>query len=172
MANTFELIASSTVGSGGASSIDFTSIPSTYTDLCLVVSMRTTAGGANYTGYLTFNGSSTSYSGKRLYGTGSSTASSAIGTTYAFIGEINGAGTTANTFMNASVYVPDYAGSTNKSYSIDTVFENNATTAYAQLIAGLWSNTSAITSMSLNIENETQTIAEHSTAYLYGVKNA
>ena len=30
MANTFELISSVTVGAGGAASIDFTSIPSTY----------------------------------------------------------------------------------------------------------------------------------------------
>jgi hypothetical protein len=134
--------------------------------------MRTTAGGANYTGYLTFNSSSTSYSGKRLYGTGSAAASVNAATTYAYIGEINGAGTTASTFTSTSVYIPNYAGSANKSYSIDTVFENNATTAYAQLIAGLWSNSSAITSMSLNVENATQTIAQYSTAYLFGIKSS
>jgi hypothetical protein len=42
MANTFELIASSTVGSGGAANIDFTSIPATYTDLCLKFICATT----------------------------------------------------------------------------------------------------------------------------------
>ena len=40
MANTFVLLASTTVGSGGASSIDFTSIPATYTDLVVKVSGR------------------------------------------------------------------------------------------------------------------------------------
>ena len=40
MATTFTKIASVTVGSGGASSIDFTSIPSTYTDLCVKLSTR------------------------------------------------------------------------------------------------------------------------------------
>jgi hypothetical protein len=35
MANTYEAIATVEVGSGGASTIDFTSIPSTYTDLVL-----------------------------------------------------------------------------------------------------------------------------------------
>jgi hypothetical protein len=42
MANTFTLIASSTVGSGGAASIDFTSISSTYTDLVVKLSLRNT----------------------------------------------------------------------------------------------------------------------------------
>ena len=40
MAVTFTQIASVTVGSGGAASIDFTSIPSTYTDLCIKTSIK------------------------------------------------------------------------------------------------------------------------------------
>jgi hypothetical protein len=35
MATTYEIIASVTVGSGGAANIEFTSIPATYTDLVL-----------------------------------------------------------------------------------------------------------------------------------------
>ena len=44
MANTYELIASSTVGAGGASSIDFNSIPNTYTDLLVKLSGRSSTG--------------------------------------------------------------------------------------------------------------------------------
>ena len=68
MPNTFTLIASSTVGAGGASSIDFTSIPSTYTDLCLKVSARSTATDTNVNMYVKFNGSTSGYSGRQKIG--------------------------------------------------------------------------------------------------------
>ena len=45
MANTYTLIASSTAGSGGAAYIEFTSIPNTYTDLLVMLSLRTAGGG-------------------------------------------------------------------------------------------------------------------------------
>ena len=170
MPNTFELIASSTVGAGGASSISFSSIPATYTDLSLFISMRTSQAGSNFTGSLTFNGSSTSYSGRRLYGNGATAASGTSGTTYVYIGEVNGSSTTSNTFTNINLYIPNYASSNNKSVSIDAVYETNATTAYAQLISSLWSNSSAISSISFNAEN--YTLVQYSSAYLYGVKNA
>ena len=40
MAVTHNLISTITVGSGGAASIDFTSIPQTYTDLLVKISLR------------------------------------------------------------------------------------------------------------------------------------
>lgn len=167
MANTFELIAAVTVGSGGASTIDFTSIPSTYTDLCLVSSLRS-SDGSDYCG-LKFNNSSSSFSSRQIYGTGSGAGSTtrsnndltAIQTPSSY---------TASTFSNNSIYIPNYAGSTNKSYSRDSVFENNGTNAIQTLEAGLWSSTSAINQVTL--VHPTATFVQHSTAYLYGVKNA
>jgi hypothetical protein len=44
MATTYEAIATVEVGSGGAATIAFTSIPGTYTDLKLVASTRDTNG--------------------------------------------------------------------------------------------------------------------------------
>ena len=44
---TYTLISSVTVGAGGASSIDFTSIPSTYTDLLVKISARSTLNELN-----------------------------------------------------------------------------------------------------------------------------
>ena len=69
MPSTYELIASYTVGAGGAASIDFTSIPATYTDLVLKLSSRTATGGANDV-YIQFNTDSTSanYSERQLQG--------------------------------------------------------------------------------------------------------
>ena len=168
MANTMTLIASSTVGSGGASSIDFTSIPSTYTDLCLVVSARS-AGASIDNLAIKINTSAANFTGKYLVGNGASASSAAVDIG-GQIGLVNGTATTASTFTNVTVYLPNYAGSTNKSYSADAVTENNATTAYALMIAGLWSQTAAITGIS--VYGQSANLAQYSTAYLYGVKNA
>ena len=172
MPNTFELIASSTVGAGGAASIDFTSIPSTFTDLCLKYAARSTGGTLDIVNKINFNSSTSGYSDRYLEGTGSATSSGAnvYGGAAGFAGEACGSTTTANTFSNVEIYIPNYAGSNNKSYSVDSVLENNATATRQHLIAGLWSNSSAITSLSL-VPN-VGSFAQYTTAYLYGVKNA
>ena len=65
--NTFTLIASSTVGAGGASSIDFTSIPSTFTDLCLEASLRSDKPSYGFSNFnITINGSSSTFTVKYL----------------------------------------------------------------------------------------------------------
>lgn len=165
---TFTLIASSTVGSGGAASIDFTSIPSTYTDLCLKLSLRTTKTGSGAGLFMSINGVTTNRTWRWLYGTGSVTGSGSGSDD--MIGNLTAASATANTFSNADIYIPNYAGSTNKSISVDSVDENNATAAFSNLSAVLWSNTAAITSLSFT--PEANLFAQHSTAYLYGVSNA
>jgi hypothetical protein len=173
MANTFELIASSTVGSGGAATIDFTSIPSTYTDLCLKLSIRSTVVGEYGNNRITFNGITSGYTSKLLYGLGTGSGASANNAvTNAIDYSAYGTGSTAtsSTFANGEIYIPNYAGSAYKSVSVDAVTENNATTAIAALTAGLLSNTAAITSIS--VVSGSGTFVQYSTAYLYGVKNA
>lgn len=171
MPNTFTLIASSTVGAGGAASIDFTSIPSTYTDLVIKVSARSSSTGSAIDRYATFqfNSSTTGRTFRRLYGYGS-TAGSDNGTFgYAF--SMSGTTGTASTFCNAEFYIPNYAGSNNKSMSQDGVSEqNSATVNWLDMNANLWSNTAAITS--IKFTPDTGNFAEFTTAYLYGVKNA
>jgi len=164
MANTYSLIASSTVGSGGASYIEFTSIPSTFTDLVLMCSTRHNTSGtvANYVD-ISLNGSTTSLTGIILLGTGTAAPS----TTGQYAGLDSGAGATANTFSNNSYYFPNYRSSNYKSWSVDYVAENNATEAYNGFTASLWSNTSAITSIRLT--PQTGTLVQYSTAYLYGI---
>jgi len=170
MPNTYELIASSTVGSGGAASIDFTSIPATYTDLALVLSLRSAGVNTPYA-RLRFNGSSTGYTNKRLNGDGSTAGSGSPTDAYIVLGVANTSSQTSNTFSSHSVYIPNYAGSNNKSTSSDNASENNATTAYIYLMAGLWSNSAAITSIAIT-EESAANWGQYSTAYLYGVKNA
>jgi carbon monoxide dehydrogenase subunit G len=167
MPNTFQLIASSTVGAGGASSIDFSSIPSTYTDLCVKLSVRISTTSIDMA--MDFNGVSTNRSRITLSGDGSGVSGGSASD--AFIATIDGSGQTASTFASTEIYIPNYAGSTNKSFSLDTVSENNATTAFAQLTAGLWSSTAAINQITFR-GLSAFTFVQHTTAYLYGVKNA
>jgi hypothetical protein len=169
MANTYTLIASSTVGSGGAASIDFTSIPATYTDLCLKVTARDSSTSGPYGVLISFNGSASNFSGVFLEGNGASASS---GNLARYIGTETPANYTASTFSNIEVYIPNYAGSNNKSFSADGVSENNATTAYATLNAGLWSITTAINQITLYIGNGTPLFAQYSTAYLYGISKS
>ena len=173
MANTFELIASSTVGSGGAANIDFTSIPSTYTDLCLKVSVRSSKVGSADGLAVKFNSATSTYSDKTIQGNGSTVSSFNNGVPSSvaiYADEINASTSTSSTFSNTDIYIPNYAGNAYKSVSIDGTRENNATSADAQLTAALWSNTAAITSITLYAINGN--LVQYSTAYLYGVKNA
>jgi hypothetical protein len=171
MANTFELIASSTVGVLGATSIDFTSIPSTYTDLCLKVSTRHNGASTANAMLMTFNSNTTGYTARFIEGAGSGTpSSSSVSARYG--GLDVGASATSSTFSNTEIYIPNYAGSTNKSYSVDSVAENNATVGIQWLLAGLWSNTAAITSITLQPDNALRSYVQFSTAYLYGIKSS
>jgi len=166
MALTYQAIATVTVGSGGAASMAFSSIPATYTDLLIKISARHTTSETSNDILATFNGSTSSFTARRLYGDGSSAASDTNART---IGLTVGASATASTFGNSEVYIPNYAGSNNKSYSADQLGETNATLAYAILNAGLRSDTSAITSISL--APASGNFVQYSTATLYGIKN-
>lgn len=170
MATTYKLISSVTVGAGGASSITFSSIPGTYTDLCILSSVRNTSAGSALN--MRFNSSSTGYSDKYLEGNGASASSgsNAGGGSYALAGDIASSSTTASTFANSMTYIPNYASSNYKSVSADAVTENNGTTAYTDLYASLWSNTSAITQ--IDMFPNANTFAQYSTFYLYGIKNS
>ena len=172
MANTFELISAVTVGSGGASSIDFTSIPSTYTDLVLKASVRSTLSGNIGNLIVTVNGGTTNGSKRSVIGTGS--AASSVSDTPIYAEVLTQAGATASTFSNVEIYIPNYASSsTHKSLSIDGVSENNATQSYASLSAGLYASNTAITSLGIQPNGSpTYLFTQYSTAYLYGVKNA
>ena len=171
MANTYVLIASSTASAGAVTSFDFTSIPNTYTDLILKLSIR----GSNSDQYISllmrFNGATSGYSTRRLDGDGS-TASAAgnSGLTYLYTGNPSANGNTANTFGNVEFYIPNYAGSYEKAYSEDSVGENNATLAFTQIIAGRSTGTSAINQ--ITVYNEYGNFMQYSSAYLYGIKNS
>lgn len=147
-------------------SITFSNIPQGYTDLKLVVSSRTTNAAISGEVDIQFNGLTTNLSAKALQGSGSAAASYSLASRIA-ISDTSGATATANTFGSAEVYIPNYTSANNKSMSIDGIGENNATAAYAELTAGLWSSTAAITSLTVISYNALLT--QYTTATLYGI---
>jgi hypothetical protein len=168
MANTYTLISSVTVGSGGAASMSFTSIPATYTDLVVVWSGRTNKSGTTDNTEISFNGSTANFTGRYLEGAGSGAGGS--GVFARFVGVDSASTGTSNTFSNNMVYIPNYASSNNKSFSADSAQESNTTAAQLTLNAGLWSQTAAITSVT--VTPSVGSYVQYSTAYLYGISNA
>lgn len=174
MANTYQLIASNTVGSGGAADVTFSSIPATYTDLKLVMSARCNNAAVPDDIVYQFNGDTISgrYSYKFLAGDGATPSSSGNGsTTFNYYGIIPAATATTNTFSNSDLYIPNYAGSNQKSSSVDATMENNAATSYSSLIASLYNQTTAISSIKI-YSAAANSFVQHSTFYLYGIKNS
>jgi len=166
MANeTMTLISTITVGSGSTSSIDFTSIPQTYTDLVMQVSARDNAAGAGWSDMIaSINGSTPTVSRKWLSQSGS--GGDSIRT---FSYGVHG-GNTTNTFGNSMTYIPNYAGSSVKTWFIDGSAENNASgnallNMQATVLTGF---TSAITSITLT-NYDSATFAQYSTFSLYGI---
>ena len=147
------------VGSGGAASITFSSIPADYDDLYLVCSLRS---DTNPETFLYPNGSTSNLSGRFLRGSGSGADSAALLRWYS-----NYSSQTANTFANMTAYFPNYAGSTAKSYSADSVNENNATLAYQTINAGLWNDTTPISSLTIDLSSGN--FVQYSSATLYGI---
>lgn len=166
--NTYVLLAKSTVGSAGASSITFSNIPQTgYTDLLIKTSSRTDGLGAGNALLLSLNGSTANFSNKLLYGA-SGSAYSASGTRGIVFAD--GTSETASTFENTEIYIPNYTSSNYKSISSDSVMEGNATSGiYMGLFAMIWQNTSAITSLSLT--PQAGNFVQYSDFYLYGISN-
>ena len=157
-----------TVGSGGVGTVTFNNVPQTFTDLKLVVSSRSTTAAVYQNLDVNFNGNSAStFSSTRLRGTGSTTYSDRYTSASILVGfEINdAANATANTFSSIEYYIPNYTSSNFKQVIVDGIWENNATAAYQTMLAGLWRDTSAISSIAINGYNH----AQYSTFSLYGV---
>ena len=153
MASTYEKIA--TVTSSGGTSISFTSIPATYTDLQLVFD-GSTGGGI---GSVQYNGDTASnYSCTLLWGDGSSATSARYSVAYTFV--IPGSGNLPRT---QRLFIQNYANTTTYKTSLSRVdIASASTTAGVQL----WRSTAAINRVDL-ISSSTY---DSYTATLYGIK--
>ena len=151
-----------------AASVTFDNIPqSGYTDLKVVASARGDFA-ANLIGfYLKLNGSTANFTGKYLRGYSTGVDSGSIG---GFLMDLPAASATASTFGSYEIYIPNYTSSSNKSFSVDSASENNSGAAFAADLgfnAGLWSQTAAITG--LTVYPDGGNFVANSTFSLYGL---
>jgi hypothetical protein len=173
--NSYESIATVLVGSGGSSTVEFTSIPSTFKHL-QIRSIARTANAAKADDIVaTFNSDTgANYVQHLLVGNGSS-AQSFAATGQNFIkGVAYAAGNTAtsNIVGNGVLDILDYTN-TNKNTTIRALagmdLNEANTTAQMQFWSGLWLNTAAITSIQIK-SNVSASISQHSQFALYGIK--
>ena len=174
MANTYTLIQAVTVGSDGAASINFTSIPATYTDLLIKLSARGDAAATTWQNVrLRFNSDSGSnYTHITLAGLDTTVATATQTTVYNRFSYAPYANVTASIFSNSEYYIPNYTSANNKSMSYDSSAENNSSSVYALAFsAGVWTNSAAISSIAITPDPGGNWV-QYSTAYLYGISNA
>lgn len=173
MTATYIGIASITLGTA-TSSVTFSAIPNTFTDLVIRASVRGSESGTAGNLRLRVNGDTGSnYSRTRLYAYGSGTFSErnfnqSSNTDVSFY---NQATSTTNTFSNLEIYIPSYLSTSNKPISGSGAVENNSSTDNAVGVHAFhYRNSSAITS--IEFINTAGNFVSGSTFHLYGISNA
>ena len=174
-----EVIGHETVGASGATSISFTSIPSTYKHLYVMSSARSARSGVRYNGSsLTLNddtGSNYCYSA--LIGTGGSPlATEDLGRpnfNYAF--DATGANAVANAFSAGTLWILDYAATdkfTGMIGGVSVVTENLSTNDYEEsLVTGHWRSTAAVNKITI-ADGTSDGFVQYSEFTLYGLNGA
>lgn len=172
--SSYESIATTTVGSGGASTITFSSIPSTYTHLQIRGLVRTNRATNPDGLFIKFNSDSgTNYAWHDLNGDGASAAASAGSSdTAGQIQRFTGANQTASSFGVFITDILDYK-STNKYKTVRSLGGYDANgSGRIDLISSLWMNSaSAITQIDIS-STSSSTIQQYSSFALYGIKGA
>jgi hypothetical protein len=169
----YESIATVTVGSGGSSTISFTSIPATYTHLQIRGIGRTTtaaAGGANF-GVRFNSDTSSNYTYHLLSGNGSATNAAGGGNTNQvyFADLISRDGNTASVYSDFVIDILDYLN-TNKFKTVRGLagWDSNGS-GQIGLSSGVWRNTNAITAITLVPDDN---FKQYTSFALYGIKGA
>lgn len=167
----YESIATTTVGAGGASSITFSSIPSTFQHLQIRLFARSTTANTQSVAYMQLNGdTAANYSYHELTGQGS-TVGSAAGTsvTGPRIAIYPAASSTASMFGVGVIDILDYKD-TNKYTTYRSLNGNDQNgSGYVILFSGNWRNTAAVSSIVIG-DNSGGNFVQYTHAALYGVK--
>jgi hypothetical protein len=175
----FESIATVTVGSGGSSYVEFTSIPNTYTHLQIrCLSQENESPASASTDYdnlvMRFNSDSGSnYARHHLNGSGSAaSAYGAASVTYAYVGGSQRGGSSNYYFGATIIDILDYKD-TNKYKTVRAL--SGADTnggGFIRLASALWQSTNAITSIRIQSDGGTWNLQQYSHFALYGIKSA
>lgn len=170
--NSYESIATTTVGSGGSATITFSSIPAIYKHLQIRAFCKCTASDSNIQSIFgQFNSDTGSnYARHFLNGSGSAVAQNGYTSqTSMFFGTNINANVTS-VFASNVIDILDYTN-TNKyktTRSMSGVDANG--TGFVQFMSGLWLNTAAITS--ITIRPNSDDFAQYSSFALYGIRGA
>jgi hypothetical protein len=163
-ANSYYQIGTTTVGAGGASSVTFSGIPSTYTHLQVRVFQKSdSAGDLNFR----FNSDSgANYSRHYFFASGStSNSGGSTSETFGYVGY-----NPSSTYFSSSIIdILDYTN-TNKNKIVKSLIgtDVNSGSSYMTYSTSAWFQTSAITSITFNQGGNT--FSQHSTFALYGIK--
>jgi hypothetical protein len=167
--NTYEAIATQTLVND-TTTVTFSSIPQTYTDLIIVSSAQSTQSGSSINNLRgTFNSDTGgNYSATYLYGDGS--AAGSIRETNLAIMPLGNMTQTSATYQTLNIiHIMNYSNTT--TYKTVLVRDNSAS-VQVEATVGLWRNTSAITQISLARGTSPNIIKAGSTFSLYGIKSA
>ena len=170
----YDSIATVNVGAGGASTITFSSIPSTYTHLQIRMIQRDNQASVADGARLTFNsdtGSNYAYHILRGDGSTAQAYSGASQTNILLTFDLAGNTAGANVFGAAVIDILDYAN-TNKYKTVRSLSgrDNNGDGGVA-LDSGLWQSTSAVNTINI-FPQIGSSINEYSQFALYGIKGA
>ena len=165
MASTYTPIATQTLGTSGTS-VTFSSIASTYTDLVVVMAVLPT-GSLGYGPWFQFNGDTGSnYSITWLQGDGSSAASGRqTSQIKGYLSWSIGLSGSSNTIA----HIQNYSNATTYKTYIDRINETAGSFPGAGATVGLWRNTAAISTIKIGTDG---TFNTGSTFTLYGIKAA
>lgn len=153
---------------GSQSSIIFSSIPQTYTDLLLVTSLRDNAGSTGWENAFVYpNGLSTNMTSRFAYGWGNNNNGSANNSPAVIYHQTARNGNTASTFSSSFVYFNDYTSTNAKSISCDTSVIQDGTSSINAITSAIWNSSSAITS--IEIVGAGTSFVQYSSATLYGI---
>ena len=155
-----------TIGSGGAALITFSSIPQTGKDLWLTLMARSTSNSGGVTDYMPFklNGVTNGRVYRSMYRS-DNTVYASNGTQLSTFAGAAGADATASTFSSVSLYIPNYTLSGKTEMMLEAVTENNATASWIEILGGASEYSGAVTSIELDLSFGN--FAQYSTASLY-----
>ena len=168
----YESIATVTVGSGGSATIDFTSIPSTYTHLQVrCIARGTSANNQINMPFRLNNDTASNYRTHILYSDGSAAASFDFGSiSGVYLNYMPAANLASSIFGVAVIDILDYTN-TNKTKVFRYLQGMDANgSGNANFYSGLWNSTAAINRITFTIASGN--FAQYSHFALYGIKGA
>jgi hypothetical protein len=163
MTITYEKIQTQTLSSA-QSSITFTSIPNTYTDLVIICALKSSSTTYNS---ITFNNdTNTNYSRVGLSGNGSSMTTELRSSRNQFEPEMGGSEIGNDNNYVGKIQVMNYSNST--TYKT-TIARTNDATSGVDAVIGVWRSTSPITTITFTTSNAA-TYSVGSIITIYGIK--